>query len=141
MTETDWFTRTRWIVYGAASSLIESLQDQSKAQANWEKYGSKLTDVNAWDSLASELASKGAVTEEEARRYVEEMLNPKTSSPETPASNPGPVPIKIHEVVQEAEATDTTPISAADIAELMDLTREIENLRLDLEKRRLDGDV
>jgi len=142
MSETDWLTRTRWIMYGAASSLVESLQDQTKAQANWEKYVPKLTDVSAWESLAAELASKGAITEAEARRYVEERFKPQAQSQTPPQADPKPVAIEIEELPAQdsASSTDATPITAEDIAELMELTRQIETLRLDLEKRRLDGD-
>ncbi|GAB4217741.1 MAG: hypothetical protein OHK0012_23380 [Synechococcales cyanobacterium] len=137
MNETDWLTRTRWIMYGAASSLVESLQDSQKAQENWQK-------LSNLDALTAELVAKGEITEAEARRYVEQMLAAKSEGT-PPATTPTPsasAPTVI-EIVEEPTAPPPTgdPVNADDIADLMDLTRQIESLRLDLERQRLDSDA
>lgn len=150
----DWFTRTRHIFYGTASSLVEMLQDPQKRTENLNKLSLDLGE------LADELAAKGALTEAEALEYVEQLRTLQAQPAQDPtgvSSNQAPVTIEIEDIeIQNAETmppgsnpADPKPIESAtsdpsnrvsqeDIQALMDLTRQVESLRLDLERSRTD---
>jgi polyhydroxyalkanoate synthesis regulator phasin len=148
----DWFTRTRHIFYGTASSLVEMLQDPQKRTENLNKLSLDLGE------LADELAAKGALTEAEALEYVEQLRTLQSQPAQDPGVSTGannqqaPVTIDIQDaetMPPESSPADPKPtepvtsdpsnrVSQADIQALMDLTRQVESLRLDLERARTD---
>jgi polyhydroxyalkanoate synthesis regulator phasin len=80
------------ITLGATTSIIEVLQNPDKRQANFSEMRSKLNErMEDWET-------KGEVTEQEARRFVDVMwqqrqngnsrsYNPADSSPVSPDNN------------------------------------------------------
>lgn len=156
-----WLTRARHIFYGTATSVIEALQDPDKRDENLAKLGMDLGD------LADELAGKGALTEAEALEYVQQMQRiqqeqtpsaaPVTIDIEDPDADsqgskntdlrvetfelPIEPEVKIGDPSEAVEVVVETPdnrVSQQDIQALMDLTRQVESLRMDLERQRAD---
>lgn len=76
------------VTLGATSSLVESLQDPVKREENLAQFRVSPTD------FVEILAEKGAVTEVEARKFVDSMVSqyaPNAASvPTTAASTPNP---------------------------------------------------
>ncbi|MEN9229763.1 MAG: hypothetical protein Q6L68_02555 [Thermostichus sp. DG02_5_bins_236] len=137
----DWFTRARHIFYGTATALVEILQDPEKRTENLSRLSMDL------GQLAEELEQKGELTEQEAIHYLEGLKDAavnapstapdretplSTSSPSEAASSPPPT------APPPSGTRSSTPISKEEIAELMELTHQIESLRLDLERLRTD---
>ncbi len=136
----SWMTRARHIFYGTASSVVEMLQDPDKRTENISKLSLDLGD------LADILATKGALTEAEALQYLEQLqaiqkqqateVSNRTSSPSAP------VTITIQDAEDPIPSVVLDPenqVSQDDIQALMDLTRQVESLRLDLERSRTEG--
>ncbi len=133
--EQDWLARTRYLFYGTAASFVELLQDPQKRA---EDLGKLNWDIN---KLVEDLVAKGEMTEKEALRYVEEaQKGTTTSSPQPPGSEDIPPP-PAETVPEPAPGSPSTGnrVSPEDISALMDLTREIENLRRDLEQKRTES--
>ncbi|MEN9222715.1 MAG: hypothetical protein Q6M04_09790 [Thermostichus sp. BF3_bins_97] len=140
----DWFTRARHIFYGTATALVEILQDPEKRTENLNRLSMDL------GQLAEELEQKGELTEQEAIRYLEGLKDAAANTPstapdsETPVSAPSPSePVSSPTPTAPVAPTSTqtnkqTPISKEEIAELMELTHQIESLRLDLERLRTE---
>lgn len=109
------------VTLGATTSLVETLQDPQKRTENLSQLRSEL------NQLAQEWAAKGEMTEQEARNFVDNLLNQlgnQSSSP-TPENSTSTV--------------TTTPTQAAPPAvqlELQELTAQISALRTELEKLR-----
>ncbi|MDX2272154.1 MAG: hypothetical protein NW237_09440 [Cyanobacteriota bacterium] len=128
----DWLTRARRIFYGTATALVEIIQDPDKRSENLNKLS---LDLN---QLADELAIKGEITEQEALRFIEQINQQNTadssSAPpddaSSPVSPPPPAP------PPAPEGSPTPQVSSDEISELMELTRQIESLRMDLERLR-----
>ena len=132
-------TRARHIFYGTASSVVEMLQDPDKRTENISKLSLDLGD------LADVLATKGALTEAEALQYLEHLQTiQKQQAAEKANGAPSPsAPVTI--TIQDAEDSISpmildpeNQVSQDDIQALMDLTRQVESLRLDLERSRTD---
>lgn len=109
------------VAVGATASAIEMLQDSQKRDENFSKLNSP-----DWTKITEELAEKGEATEEEARQFVESLLNQQASSPnssssaEAPSSNP---------------STSSSPISdPEEQTELLELTQQVAALRAELER-------
>jgi polyhydroxyalkanoate synthesis regulator phasin len=102
------------VTLGATTALVEGLQ-------NPQQYNDTFARIQRGDidQLTEEWAEKGGKTEEEARRFVESMMNSASSS--TPnASTSGP--------------SVTGPAIPTDIQiDLDDLTQQIISIRQDLE--------
>ncbi|NJK64102.1 MAG: DUF3597 domain-containing protein [Synechococcaceae cyanobacterium SM2_3_1] len=133
--EQDWLARTRYLFYGTAASFVELLQDPQKRA---EDLGKLDWDIN---KLLEDLVAKGEMTEKEALRYVEEaQKGTTTSSPSTPGPEAAPPPTAetATEPAPEPPSSENR-VSPEDISALMDLTREIENLRRDLEQKRTES--
>ncbi|MGK7921042.1 MAG: hypothetical protein AB4080_13645 [Trichodesmium sp.] len=103
------------VTLGATSFFMETLQDSSKRDENLNKLNSD------FDKLAEEWAERGETTEQEARNFVDTILNQQNSQVNT----------------------DSTTVSASPVSEfaqsdvqrdLLELTQEIANLRADLQK-------
>ncbi|MBW4622873.1 MAG: hypothetical protein KME17_26375 [Cyanosarcina radialis HA8281-LM2] len=108
------------ITLGATSSLLETLQDPQKRDANLSELKSK------WSQQAEDWAAKGAVTEEEARNFVDRLWQQRpaatrptnTYSPSTPTTVTTPNP----DPQAQSEIQDLT-------AQIATLRSELENLR------------
>lgn len=102
---------------GATASLIEILQDPLKRDANLSRLQTELAE------LAEEWAEKGEMTEQEARHFVETILNQQQ------ASTPG-------EAGQATERS-SSPTTSPDVqADLQELTNQIAAIRAELERLR-----
>ncbi|GAB4278642.1 MAG: hypothetical protein Fur0025_05320 [Oscillatoriaceae cyanobacterium] len=128
------------VAVGATASLIEILQDPSKREENLSKLNSD------WGVLAEELATKGELTEREARQFVENMWNQQQSSP-TGDGRPGEGEqgrrgdSDPSADAQEGGRGDETPAPNATATadpeiqgELRNLTQQLAALRAELER-------
>lgn len=116
---TDLLQQGLRVTLGATASLIEILQDPQKRDENLNKLKTDLS------QLADEWAEKGAVTEQEARSFVDTLLEQRQrdTNSETPAS--------------DTTATDSPPTTSPDIQlGLQELTAQIAAIRAELEKLR-----
>ncbi len=105
------------VTLGATSSLIEVLQDPQKRNENLTKLQQE------WSQLSEEWADKGAVTEQEARNFVDNLLSQRSGTGTTAASS--------------YASSTTTPTASPDIQiELQELTAQIAAIRTELEKLR-----
>lgn len=99
---------------GAAGTLIESLQNPRIGEETLNKLR---TNPN---ELAEELATKGEATEQEARNFVDSLMN-QANNPATPGS-PG------------SAANTAAPAAPLDVqTDLQDLVAQITALRKELE--------
>ena len=111
------------VTLGATASLVETLQDPQKRDQNLSQMRLELS------QMAQDWAAKGEMTEQEARNFIDNLLNQINNQP--PSSTPGPAP------------TTTTPTQAAPAnaqLELQELTAQIAAIRIELEKLRQDSD-
>lgn len=105
------------LTLGATASLLEAIQDPQGSSRKFSEIG---TDVNR---LAEELEAKGAVTEQEARQFVDGVL---VQVP-TLFSQPGSEPTRTVNTV-------ATPIVDPSIQpELEELTRQLNEIRQQIE--------
>lgn len=106
------------VTLGATTMLVETIQDPQRREANL----SKLT--TEWGQLAEEWESKGAVTEQEARNFVDTIWQQRTAPSTTaaPASPPSPA-------APSASAPDVQQ-------DLQELTSQIAAIRAEIEKLR-----
>lgn len=109
------------VTLGATSSLIEILQDPQKREANLENIQFQLNE------LAQEWAEKGAITEEEARSFVDTLLSNSEQSQSSDIVN--------STITTSAESESSTS-STNEVTEIQDLTTQIANLREELERLR-----
>ncbi|MEO1145301.1 MAG: hypothetical protein AAFY26_06855 [Cyanobacteria bacterium J06638_22] len=101
------------VTLGAAGTLIDSLQDPRNGEEALNKLRSNP------DQLVEELAAKGEMTEQEARTFVDGLLNSAQNAATPPA--PGSRP------------TGNAPSAPPDIqADLEVLTNQIAELRKEL---------
>lgn len=111
------------VTLGATASLVETLQDSQKRNDNLDSLRSELSHV------ATEWAAKGEITEQEARNFVDNILNQLgTQGRSSTSASPPPT-------------VTTTPTQAAppDVElELQELTAQIAAMRVELEKLRDD---
>lgn len=106
----------------ATASLIETFQDPQKREQNFSQLNSDFT------QLTTELAEKGAITEQEARTFVDTLLSQQNRQAADQGSSPS------------AAATPSTPgstgVSPSVQAEIQELTSQLAAMRLELEKLR-----
>ncbi|MGL5080344.1 MAG: hypothetical protein ACRC8A_02540 [Microcoleaceae cyanobacterium] len=110
------------VTLGAVSSLVEALQNPQRREEDLEKIQSQL------NQLAEEWAEKGAVTEQEARNFVDTLLARRqdTQSYSRPNSSG-------QSTATTASATVADPEPVENIQEL---TTQIAALREELERLR-----
>ena len=109
------------VTLGATASLVETLQDPQKRSRNLSDLRSEL------DHLTQEWAEKGEVTEQEARNFVDTLLNQLSNQPPRPPSTPSPATV----------ATTPTPTAPPEVQlELQELTAQIAAMRKELEQLR-----
>ncbi len=112
------------VTLGAASTAVEAIQDPERAAADFSAIG---TD---WERLADKLEVRGALTEKEARDFVEgvtsQMPEPfrSASSPFTPGAPAEP----------QTVTTVATPVVDTELkAEVESLTTELIAMRQEIE--------
>lgn len=103
---------------GAASSALESLQNP----ATRDEYLDTIQRQD-WNGLIDKLVEKGEVTEQEARRFVDELMAQQSETPSTPRESSAPV-------------ETTTSVSTETETDLQALTAQVATLRRELEKLR-----
>lgn len=107
------------LTLGATASLVETLQDPQKRFENLSQLRSEL------EQLATEWVAKGEMTEQDARRFVDDFLQQlsnqqSNSTPAAPSST---------------STTPTTEVAPPEIQlELQELTAQIAAIRTELEK-------
>ncbi|MBD2314065.1 hypothetical protein H6G20_20555 [Desertifilum sp. FACHB-1129] len=111
------------VTLGATTSLVESLQDPQKREENLAHLQ---LDLN---QLTQKLAEKGEMTEQEARRFVDSLINQGGSrSAEEVEVTVSPPPPDLNTAPPAAEPNAQL--------ELQELTAQIAAIRLELEKLR-----
>lgn len=103
---------------GATASLIEILQDPQRRTENLDKLRAELGE------LSEEWATKGAMTEREARNFVETILSQQQSPDRPTDSSP------------QNTATVPPPTDPDVQLDLQELTAQIAAIRAELEKLR-----
>lgn len=109
---------------GATTSLVETIQDPQKREESLYELRTQLS------QRVIEWAEKGAVTEQEARRFIEQIWN-QSRTPERSSSSETPPDIST-----SPSATATSPNAQLEIEEL---TAQIAAIRTELEKLRNTG--
>jgi polyhydroxyalkanoate synthesis regulator phasin len=102
---------------GAASSALESLQNP----ATRDEYLDTIQRQD-WNSLIDKLVEKGEVTEQEARRFVDDLMAQQSGE------NPSPR--------EPSAPTEATSVSTETETELQALTAQVATLRRELENLR-----
>ncbi|MDY7022188.1 MAG: hypothetical protein SWJ54_12650 [Cyanobacteriota bacterium] len=106
------------VTLGATSSAIEMLQDSQKRNENLEKIQFQ------WSELAQEWAEKGEQTEQEARKFVDTIIEQRTDSTTAGTSS------------TSSSSVTVTPVSSSEVdsaQEIQELTNQIAALRQELE--------
>lgn len=87
------------VTVGATASLIETLQDERQREATLSQLSAEL------EQKVQEWAQKGKLTEQEARKIIDDLLKRESSSPSetTPTSQNVPVEIKVNDSQVDAE--------------------------------------
>ncbi|MFB2923808.1 hypothetical protein [Aerosakkonema funiforme] len=106
---------------GAAASLIESVTDSQKR----EEIISKVS-KSEFGQLTDEWAKKGELTEQEARNFVESLLNQGQNQTPTETAAPSTAPSEIPISADPPEVQQ----------ELQELTAQIAAMRAELERLR-----
>jgi polyhydroxyalkanoate synthesis regulator phasin len=112
------------VTLGATASLIEILQDPYRRDENLSKLRTELA------QLADELAEKGALTEQEARNFVDTVITQRDNQTAHEASDFS------NSTTVTPTATTTTTASPDVQLELQELTAQIAAIRAELENLR-----
>lgn len=110
------------VTLGATATLVESLQDSQLREANLSKLTAEL------GQLTEEWETKGVVTEQEARHFVDNLWRQQTSSvSSTPSTSP----------------TVSNPMSTPSGVQqdLQELTAQIAAIRTEIERLRSQDDA
>ncbi len=123
-----------YVTLGATASLLETLQDPTKREQNFNSLRQDIDSLRQdIDSRSQELAEKGAVTEAEARNFVDTFLSRKINQPTSNTS------------AQDFTSVTTVTTTATNVADqfdkdvpadLKELTQQIADLRAELESLR-----
>lgn len=109
------------VTLGATASLIEVLQDPEKREQNLAQLRSDLS------QLAEEWDAKGAMTEQEARNFVDTLIEQRNRQQAQSSYDP----------TTQASTATATPTAPPDLQlELQELTAQIAAIRTELEKLR-----
>ena len=102
------------VTLGATSFFMETLQDSNKRDENLHKLNSD------FNQLTEEWAERGEMTEQEARNFVDTILNQQNSQVNTDSTT--------------VSARPVSDFAQSDVQkDLLELTKEIANLRADLQ--------
>ena len=111
------------VTLGATASLIEVLQDPEKREQNLSRLRSDL------GQLAEEWDTKGAMTEQEARNFVDTLLEQRNRQQAQPTYDPTSPTV--------GNTNPASPTAPPDVQlELQELTAQIAAIRTELEKLR-----
>lgn len=103
------------VTLGATSFFMETLQDSSKRDENLNRLNSD------FNQLTEEWAERGEMTEQEARNFVDTILNQQNSQVNTDSTT--------------VSARPVSDFAQSDVQrDLLELTKEIANLRSDLQQ-------
>lgn len=122
---TEFFQKGFRVSLGATSFLAETIQDPNKREENLQKLNSNFNSMD-FTELTEELAEKGEFTEQEARKFVDNILqqNKDDSS-------------RDRNVASNYPYANPQTVTRADLQqELQGLIEEIIALRTDLEQLR-----
>lgn len=109
---------------GATTSLVETLQNPQKREETLSEMSTQLS------QRVTEWAEKGEITEQEARRLIEEMLRRQANSGR-PTSTETPT--------ETSTAAPSPPAAPNTQLEIQELTAQIAAIRAELEKLRDSG--
>ena len=102
------------VTIGATATLMETVRDPQKREAALSHLQTELS------VRTREWAEKGKVTEQEARKMLEQLLRQRNGGKESGSNTP-------------STSTATTQDTTAVVSELRELTEEIISLRKELE--------
>jgi polyhydroxyalkanoate synthesis regulator phasin len=122
-TVTDFVQKGFRTSLGAASFLVETLQDPNKRDENLQKLNSNFNSMD-FSQLTEEWAAQGEITEREARTFVDNMLQQKGSESSN-SDNLSDFP---------RNATNDNLVRSNLQSELQELTAEIVALRTELQQ-------
>jgi polyhydroxyalkanoate synthesis regulator phasin len=123
-TVTDFVQKGFRTSLGAASFLVETLQDPNKRDENLQKLNSNFNSMD-FSQLTEEWEEKGETTERDARTFVDNMLNQKSSESTSNSDNLSDFPRNTNN--QSAASSNLQQ-------ELQELTAEIMALRTELKQ-------
>jgi polyhydroxyalkanoate synthesis regulator phasin len=87
--------------------------------------------------LADEMVARGEISAEEARRYVDELVNQAQVNPEEPSQSSTPrEPRRIEIVFDETEETAKETPKAQDSANVEDLRKQVASLQEEIRRIR-----
>ncbi|MEG4631473.1 hypothetical protein QUB56_18030 [Microcoleus sp. AR_TQ3_B6] len=103
-----------------------------------EKAGSKLTELRTEaQKLADELVKRGEMSTEEARRFVDDMVQQAQQQPPVePAGNKKPAEPRRIEIVSEEE--EVSPKDAKEVGGVDKLREQVQNLQEELRRLKRD---
>jgi polyhydroxyalkanoate synthesis regulator phasin len=110
------------VTLGATATLVEALQDPQRREASFSKLATDLS------QLTEEWETKGVITEQEARNFVDtlwQQQNPPSAPPPQAQAGPFPTP----------PSSLTVPASEVQ-QDLQELTAQIAAIRAEIEKLR-----
>lgn len=108
------------VTLGATASIVEMLQDPQKREANLIKLRTEV------EQLTRDWATKGEITEQEARSYVDSLLAQRRGTTTTTVPT---------------TATTVPPTSPEVQLELQELTAQLAAIRAEVERLRQEGEV
>ena len=113
------------VTLGAASTAVEAVQDPQRTADDFSAVG---TD---WQRLADKLEVRGALTEKEARNFVEGMMSqmPESFRANFPSSETASAPKTVTTVATPVVDTQLQAEVESLTAELIAIRKEIEELR------------
>lgn len=102
-----------------------------------EKAGSKLTELRTEaQKLADELVKRGEMSTEEARRFVDDMVQQAQQQPVESAGNKKPAEPRRIEIVSEEE--EVSPKDAKEVGGVDKLREQVQNLQEELRRLKRD---
>lgn len=113
------FQRGFRVTLGATASIVEILQDPQKRDANFIKLRQELNE------LAQEWATKGEVTEREARSYVDNFIAQRRNAS-------AEIPTTVTTTATEVPLPTSTEVQL----ELQELTEQLSVIRAEVERLR-----
>lgn len=112
------------LTLGATASLVETVQDPQKRNENLSQISSELS------HLANNLATKGEMTEQEARIFVSNFMNQLRNERSTTS-----------EPYSSTVTTTSTQVAPPEVQlDLQELTAQLAAIRTELEKLRNSDD-
>ncbi|NUN66566.1 hypothetical protein HCU40_17815 [Pseudanabaena biceps] len=134
------FQRGYYVTLGATSSLLEVIQDPTKREENFKKFGL------SFDEITQELAEKGVTTEAEARSYVDNFIaqqvngrsttNSEATGLTTVTTTAKTVDENAPDVMFNQSESSKNVVKASMRDEIKELTEQLASLRSEIEQLR-----